>query len=125
MLEKILENSLDWKEVKQLHPKWNQSRIFTGRIDAEAEAPILWPPNVKSQLIGKDPDAGEDWRQEEKGMTEAKIDGIANSVDMSLSKLQELVMNREAWRACSPWVCKESDRTEQLNWTQYKVTGLF
>ena len=75
MLEKILENSLDWKEVKQLHPKWNQSRIFTGRIDAEAEAPILWPPNVKSQLIGKDPDAGEDWRQEEKGMTEAKMDG--------------------------------------------------
>ena len=74
MLEKTLENPLDWKEVKPVHPKRNQSWIFTGRIDAEAEAPILWTPNVKSQLIGKDLDAGKDWRQEEKGMTQAKMD---------------------------------------------------
>ena len=74
MLEKTLENPLDWKEVKLVHPKRNQSWIFTGRIDAEAEAPILWTPNVKSQLIGKDLDAGKDWRQEEKGMAQAKMD---------------------------------------------------
>ena len=70
MLEKTLESPLDCKEIKPVHPKGNQSWIFIGRTDAEAEAPILWPPDVKKWLIGKDPDAGKDWIQEEKGMTE-------------------------------------------------------
>ena len=70
VLEKTLESPLDCKEIKPVHPKGNQSWIFFGRTDAEAETPILWPPDVKNWLIGKDPDAGKDWRQEEKGMTE-------------------------------------------------------
>ena len=96
MLEKTLEGPLDCKEIQPVHPKGDQSRIFIGRIDAEAETPILWPPDVKNQLIGKDPDAGKDWRQEENGMTEDKMVGSHHILmDMSLSKLQELVMDRE------------------------------
>ena len=70
VLEKTLESSLDCKEIQPVHPKGDQSWVFTGRTDVEAETPILWPPNVKSWIIWKDPDAGKDWRQEEKGMTE-------------------------------------------------------
>ena len=73
VLEKILESSLDSKEIQPVHPKGNQSWIFIGRTDTEAEAPILWPPDAKSQLFGKDPDAGKDWGQEEKGMTEEMV----------------------------------------------------
>ena len=73
VLEKTLESPLDCKEIKPVHLKENQSWIFTGRIDAESEAPILWPPDVKNWLIGKDPDAGKDWGQEEKGMTEDEM----------------------------------------------------
>ena len=72
VLEKTLESPLDWKEIKPVNPKGDQSWVFIGRTDAEAETPILWPPDVKNWLIGKDPDAGKDWRQEEKGMTEDK-----------------------------------------------------
>ena len=75
MLEKTLENLLDWKEIQPGNPKGNQSWIFIGRTDAEAETPILWPPDVKSWLIGKDPDAGKDWRREEKGTTEGEMVG--------------------------------------------------
>ena len=75
MLDKTLESHLDSKEIKPVNPKGNQSWIFIGRTDAEAEAPILWPPDVKNWLIGKDPDAGKEWRQEEKGMTEDGIVG--------------------------------------------------
>ena len=73
MLEKTLESHLECKETKPVHPKGDQPWLFFGRTDAEAEAPIVWPPDAKSQLIGKDPDAGKDWRQKEKGATEDEM----------------------------------------------------
>ena len=100
MLEKTLEHPLDCKKIQPVHPVGNQCWIFIGRIDAEAETPILWPPDGKNWLIWKDPDAGKDWRWEEKGTTEAETVGWHHqSMDMSLSKLEEFVMDREAWRA--------------------------
>ena len=87
MLEKTLESPLDCKEIKPVNPKGNQPWLFIGRTDAEAEAPIIWPPDAHSRLIRKDPDSGKDWRQEEKGMTE-RLGGITDSMDMSLSKLR-------------------------------------
>ena len=99
MLEKILESPLDSKEIKPVNPKGNQLSILTGRTDAEAEAPILWPPDTKSRLIGKDPDAGKDWRREEKGTTEDEMVGWHYSMDMSLSKLQEIEKDREVLHA--------------------------
>ena len=83
VLEKTFESPLDCKEIKSVNPKENQSWLLIGRIDAEAEAPVLWPPDVKSRLIGKDPDAGKDWGQEERAIR--WLDGITDSVDMSLS----------------------------------------
>ena len=91
VLQKTLESLLGCKEIKPVHLKGNQPRVFIGRTDAEAEAPILWPPDGKSQLIGNYLDAGKDWGQEEKGATEDEMDGITDSKDMSLSKLQEMV----------------------------------
>ena len=96
-LEKTLESSLDCKEIKPVGPKGNQPWILIGRTDAEAEATIFWPPDVKSQLIGKDLDAGKDGRQKEKGVAEDEIDSITDSMDMRLSKLWEIVENRGAW----------------------------
>ena len=98
--EKTLESSLDCKEIKPVNPKGNQSWIFIGWTDTEAEAPILWPLDVNSQLIGKDPDAEKDWRQEKKGMAEdGWLDGVMDWMDTSLSKFKEIVKDREAWCA--------------------------
>ena len=94
---KTLKGPIDGKEIKAVHPKGTQPWIFIGRTDAEAEAPILWPPDAKSQLIGKDPDAGKDWGQKEKGAAEDLkwLDSIPSSVDMNLSKLRETVEDEE------------------------------
>ena len=116
VLEKTLENPWDWREIKPVNPKENQSWIFIGRTDAEAEALILWPPNAKSQLIGKDPDAGKDRRQEEKGMTENVTVGWHHGFNGC--DFEPIPGDGEGQRNlafCRPWGCKESDMTEWLN----------
>ena len=98
VLEKILESPLDFKEIQPVHPIGDQSWVFIGRTDAEAETPILWPPNAKNWLIWKDPDSGKDWRQEEKGMTEGEMVGWHHQLS-GHEFVRELVMDREAWCA--------------------------
>ena len=106
VLEKTLKSPLSSKDIKPVNPKGNQSWIFIGRTDAEAETPILWPPVEKSWLIWKDPDAGKYWGQEEKGVTGCDVWMASPTQWMSLSKLRKIVKNREAWRAAVPGVVK-------------------
>ena len=116
MLEKIFESPLDCKEIKPVNPKGDQPWIFIGRTDAETEVPILWPPDVKSRLIRKDPDARRIWGQVEKGMTEDKT--VRWHHKFSRHELEQTPWNSEvqgslAW--CSPWGCEELDMTERWN----------
>ena len=118
ILEKTLESPLNSKEIKPVNPKGNQSWIFLGRIDAEAEAPILWPPDAKSWLIRKDPDTGKDWRQEEKGMTEDEMVGWHHWLDgHELEQAPGVGDGQGSLVCCSPWGRKELNTTERLNWT--------
>ena len=119
VLEETLENPLDCKEIKPGNPKGNQSWIFIGKTSAEAEAPILWPPNSKNWLIGKDPDVGADWRQEEKGMTEDEVIEWHHQLDgHEFEQALTVGDGHGSLTCCSPQGHKESDMTERLNWTK-------
>ena len=119
VLEKTLESPLDCKEIKPVHPKGNPSWIFMGRTDAEAETSILWPPDVKNWLTGKDPDAGKDWRQEEKGMTEDEMVGWHQWLHgYEFEQSLGVGDGQGSLACCSPWGHQESDTTEWLNRTE-------
>ena len=115
----LIPNFLDCKESQPVHPKGDQSWMFIGRTDAEAETPILWPPCEKSWLIGKDPDAGRDWGQEEKGTTEDEMVGWHHWLDGHEFEWTPRVGDGQGGLACcDSWGLKELDTTEQLNWTE-------
>ena len=122
VLEETLKSPLDCKEIQPVSPKGNQSWIIIGKTDTESETPIFWPPDAKNWLIGKDPNAGEDWRCRIRGQQRMSwLDGITDPKDMSSSKFQELVMNREAWHAAVHGVAK--CQTRLSNWID--ITNAF
>ena len=122
LLEKTLESPLDWKKIQPVHPKGDQSWVFIGRTDAEAETPILWPPDMKNWLIWKDPDAGKDWGQEEKGMTEDEMVGWHHWLyGHEFGWTPGVGDGQGGLVCCSSWGRKESDMTEQLNWTELSI----
>ena len=116
VLEKTLESPLDCREIQPVLPKGDQSLVFIGRTDAEAETPILWPPHVRSWLIGKDPDAGKDWRQEEKGMTEDETVRWHHRLNgHGFGQAPGVGDGQGSLACCSPWGPKESD---MIDWTE-------
>ena len=115
VLEKTLESPLDCKEI-QPHPKGNHSWIFIGRTDAEVETPILWPPEAKNWLIGKDPDTGKDGRQEEKGRLKGMVGWHHRLNGHEFEQTLWVGDGQGSLACCSPWGCKELNMTEQLNW---------
>ena len=122
VLEKTLESPLDYKEIQPVYPKADQSWIFIGRTDADTL--ILWPPDAKNWLIGKDPDAGRDWGQEEKGMTEDEM--VAWHHRLKGHEFEQALGagdGQGGLACCSPWGRRESDMTEQLNWTEQVPRG--
>ena len=119
VLEKTLENPLDCKEIQPVHSKGDQSWVFFEWNDAKAEVSIHWPPHVKSWLIGKDPDAGRDWGQEEKGMTEDEMAGWHHQLDgREFEWILGVDDGQGGLACCNSWGHKESDTTEWLNWTK-------
>ena len=121
MLEKTLESPLDCKEIQPVHPKGDQSWVFIGRTDVEAETPILWPPIAKNWLIGKDLDAGKNWRQEEKGTAEKETVGWHHWLNgHEFEQAPSVSDGQGSLACCSPWGHKELDTTEQLNWTEWE-----
>ena len=126
MLEKTLESPLDSKGIKPVSPKGNQSWIFIGRTDAEAETPKLWPPDTKNWLTGKDPDAGKGWKLVEKGMTEDGMVGWHHWLDgHEFEQAPGVGDGQGSLACCSLWGCKESDMTERLNWIITKLKNNF
>ena len=121
VLEKTLESPLDFKEIQPVHPKGDQSWVFIGRTAAEVETTILWPPDEKSWLVGKDPDAGKDWGQEERGTAENEVVGWHHRLDG-----HEFVWTlgvgggQGSLACCGSWGHKELDMTQRLNWTELK-----
>jgi len=126
MLEKTLESPLNCKEIQLVHSEGDQPWDFFGRRDAKAETPVLWPPHAKSWLIGKNSDAGRDWGQEEKGMTEDEMAGWQHWLNGPESGWAPGVGDGQGGLACcDSWGRKESDTTERLNWTELKVSLVF
>ena len=126
VLEKTLESPLDCKEIQQVHSEGDQSWDFFGRNDAKAETSVLWPPHVKSWLIGKDSDSGRDWGQQEKGPTEDEMTGWHHQLDGHEFEWSLGVGDGQGGLACcDSWGSKESDMTEWLNWTELKPTSSF
>ena len=119
VLGKTLESPLDCKEIQPVSPKWNQSWLFIEKTDAEAETPILWTPDVKKWLTGRDPDSGKDWRCEEKGMTEDEMVRWYHRLNGHefFEQALEVGDGQGSLVYCSSWGCKELDMTEWLNWT--------
>ena len=123
---KTLEGPLDCKEIQPVHPKGDQSWVFIGRTDAEAETPILWPPDAKNWLTRKDPDTGKDWKWEEKGTTEDEMVGWHHRLDgHGFGWTLGVGDGQGSLACCSPWGRKELDTTELLNWTELNLQGLF
>ena len=118
VLEKTLESPLDCKEIQPVHSEGDQPWVFFGGNDAEAETPILWPPDAMNWLIWKDPDAGKDWRREEKGTIEDEMVGWHHRLNgHEFEQAPGVGEGQGGLVCCSPWGCKESEMTERLNWT--------
>ena len=125
VLEKTLESPLDCKEIQPIHSEGDQPWDFFGRNDAKVEAPVLWPPDAKSWLIGKDSDAGRDWGQEEKGMTEDEMAGLHHWLDGRESEWTLGVGDGQGGLVCcDSWGRKESGTTEQLNWLSTETKSI-